>query len=78
MDLVRVRPRRGLFARLLTASLLVAVCAVAATTWLAVTGTSRAIRTQQGQSLRDDTRVYDTLIEYAAVSYTHLTLPTKA
>ncbi|KES04934.1 hypothetical protein BU52_23115 [Streptomyces toyocaensis] len=66
MDLVRIRPRWGLFARLLTASMLVAVCAVAATTWLAVTGTSRAIRTQQGQSLRDDTRVYDTLIEYAA------------
>lgn len=66
MRRVRVWPRGGLFARLLTASLLVAVCAVAATAWLAVAGTTRAIRTQQGQSLKDDTRVYDALIGYAA------------
>lgn len=62
----RVPLRGSLFGRLLTASLLVAVCAVAATTWLAVTTTTRAIRTQQGQSLADDTRVYDTLVGYAA------------
>ena len=62
----RARRRRSLFARLLTASLLVAVCSVAATTWLAVHTTTRAIHTQQGQSLADDTRIYDALIGYAA------------
>ncbi|MGW4102550.1 sensor histidine kinase [Streptomyces sp. NPDC004976] len=66
MGVARVRPRGGLFTRLLATSLLVAVCAVAATAWLAVTGTTRALRTQQGQSLEDDTRVYDALIGYAA------------
>jgi two-component system sensor histidine kinase BaeS len=39
---------------------------VAATTWLAVNTTTRVIRTEQGQSLADDTRVYDALIGYAA------------
>ena len=62
----RVPLRGSLFTRLLTASLLVAVCAVSATTWLAVTTTTRAIRTQQGESLEDDTGIYDALIGYAA------------
>ncbi|WP_328564950.1 HAMP domain-containing sensor histidine kinase [Streptomyces coelicoflavus] len=66
MKRVRIRPHPGLFTRLLTTSLLVAVCAVAATAWLTVAGTTGAIRDQQGQSLDDDTRVYDALIAYAA------------
>ncbi|MFJ3365649.1 sensor histidine kinase [Streptomyces anthocyanicus] len=66
MGRVRVRLPGGLFARLFTVSLLVAVCAVAATAWIAVTGTTRAVRTQQGQSLAEDTRVYDALVGYAA------------
>ncbi|MCW2504401.1 MAG: histidine kinase [Actinomycetia bacterium] len=51
--------------RLLAASVLVAVCGVVATTWLAVTTTTKAIRTQQGQSLADDQRIYDGLVKYA-------------
>ncbi|MFG2195861.1 sensor histidine kinase [Streptomyces sp. NPDC048639] len=58
--------RTSLFARLLAASLLVAVCSVAATTWLAVTTTTRAINTEQGQSSKADARIYDALIGYAA------------
>ncbi|WP_431773296.1 sensor histidine kinase [Streptomyces cucumeris] len=56
----------SLFARLLIASLLVAICAVAATTWLAVTSTTRAINTEQGRSSKADARIYDALLGYAA------------
>ncbi|MDI9884214.1 HAMP domain-containing sensor histidine kinase [Streptomyces sp. HNM0645] len=52
--------------RLLAAALLVAVCAVTATAWLAVRTTAVAIRQQQGQVLADDTAVYRTLMTYAA------------
>ncbi|MFD7610701.1 sensor histidine kinase [Streptomyces sp. NPDC059828] len=58
--------RTSLFTRLLAASLLVAVCSVAATTWLAVTTTTRAINTEQGRSSQADARIYDALINYAA------------
>ncbi|MEU6084229.1 HAMP domain-containing sensor histidine kinase [Streptomyces sp. NPDC047108] len=58
--------RTSLFARLLAASLLVALCSVAATTWLAVTTTTRAISTEQGRSSKADARIYDALIGYAA------------
>lgn len=56
----------SLFVRLLAASLLVAVCAVAATTWLAVTTTTRAISTEQGRSSKADAGIYDALIGYSA------------
>ncbi|MFF0516783.1 sensor histidine kinase [Streptomyces sp. NPDC004250] len=39
---------------------------MAATAWFAVVGTTGAIRSQQGQSLKGDTQVYDSLIGYAA------------
>lgn len=56
----------SLFVRLLAASLLVAACAVAATTWLAVTTTTRAISTEQGRSSKADAGIYDALIGYSA------------
>ncbi|MFD5199392.1 sensor histidine kinase [Streptomyces sp. NPDC058375] len=62
----RVPLHRSLLARLLAASVLVALCAVAATAWIAVTTTTSALRTEQGQSLADDIRIHDTLIGYAA------------
>jgi two-component system, OmpR family, sensor histidine kinase BaeS len=58
--------RGSLFVRLLVMSLLVAACSVAATTWLAVTTTTRAINTEQGQSSQAHIHIYDTLIGYAA------------
>lgn len=57
---------RGLLVRLLTVSALVAVCSVAATTWIAVRTTSGAIKKQQGQLLADDTLLLDVLTGYAA------------
>jgi two-component system sensor histidine kinase BaeS len=62
----RVPVRRSLVMRLLATSILVAVCAIAATAWLAVQSTTRAIRQEQGRSLADDKSVYDTLLGYAA------------
>ncbi|GAA2828415.1 sensor histidine kinase [Crossiella cryophila] len=58
--------RRSLFARLLAASILIAVCAVGATAWLAVRTTTVAIQQEQGRALADDARVYDQLVGYAA------------
>ena len=52
--------------RLLGASVLVAVCSIGATAWLAVTSTSHAIEQQQEQSLSADTDIYNTLLGYAA------------
>ncbi|WP_436532511.1 sensor histidine kinase [Actinoplanes sp. HUAS TT8] len=62
----RVPLHRSIFGRLLATSLLIAVAATAATAWLAVQSTSRAIQQQQGRSLADDKSVYDMLIAYAA------------
>ncbi|MGW6407821.1 sensor histidine kinase [Streptomyces vinaceus] len=62
----RLPLRRSLVFRLLAASLLIAVCAITATAWLAVRTTAVAIRQQQGQVLADDTTVYRTLMTYAA------------
>ncbi|MFF3652601.1 sensor histidine kinase [Streptomyces sp. NPDC002181] len=62
----RLPLRRSLMFRLLAASLLIAVCAISATAWLAVRTTAVAIRQQQGQVLADDTMVYRTLMTYAA------------
>ncbi|GAA4899818.1 ATP-binding protein [Streptomonospora salina] len=62
----RTHLRHSLFARTLAGSVLVAVCSITATAWLAVQGTSESISAQQGRTLATDTRIHDTLIEYAA------------
>ena len=62
----RVPLHRSLVARLLATSVLVAVCAILATAWLAVQSTTRAIQQEQGRSLSDDKSVYDSLLGYAA------------
>lgn len=59
--------RKSLLVRLLATSVLVALCAIVATAWLAVRTTTSAIRQEQGQILADDAGVYDTLVGYAAV-----------
>jgi two-component system sensor histidine kinase BaeS len=59
--------RRSLLVRLLASSLLVALCAITATAWLAVRTTTSAIRQEQGQVLSDDTDIYKMLTDYAAV-----------
>jgi len=62
----RIPLRRSLVVRLLATSVLVAVCAIAATAWLAVTTTTSAIQQEQGQSLANDANVYRELVGYAA------------
>ncbi|AXG79202.1 sensor histidine kinase [Streptomyces paludis] len=64
--LLRLPLRKSLLGRMLTVSVLVAFCSVAATAWLAVQTTSGAIRQQQGQSLSSDAKIYNTLLGYAA------------
>ncbi|MFJ6728728.1 MULTISPECIES: sensor histidine kinase [unclassified Streptomyces] len=58
--------RKRLLVRLLIASALIAVCSVAATAWLAVTTTTRALREEQGQALADDMDILARLSGYAA------------
>ncbi|MFE2374127.1 sensor histidine kinase [Streptomyces sp. NPDC059398] len=58
--------RKSLLGRLLAVSALVAACSVVATAWLAVQTTSGAIKQEQGQNLTADTRIYNTLLGYAA------------
>jgi two-component system sensor histidine kinase BaeS len=62
----RVPLRNSLLVRLLATSILVALCSIAATAWLAVQTTTKAIEREQGQSLSSDASVYDTLVGYAA------------
>ncbi|HEX2315068.1 MAG TPA: two-component sensor histidine kinase, partial [Thermomonospora sp.] len=62
-----MRVRHGLLVRLLAAVVLVALCSITATAWLAAQSTSGAIRREQGQTLADDARINDTLLGYAAV-----------
>lgn len=57
---------RSLLVRLLATSVMIAVCSVAATAWLAARTTSSAIQQEQGQLLSSDTDIYDTLVGYAA------------
>ncbi|WP_305787171.1 sensor histidine kinase [Symbioplanes lichenis] len=57
---------RSLLTRLLAASLLIALCAIAATAWLSVQLTKRAVTHEQSRTLSADTDIYDALIEYAA------------
>lgn len=58
--------RRSLLVRLLATSLLIAVCAIAATAWLTMQLTKQAVTQEQSRTLSADTDVYDALIEYAA------------
>ncbi|MCI3273797.1 sensor histidine kinase [Streptomyces cylindrosporus] len=62
----RIPLRKRLLVRLLIASALIAVCSVAATTWLAVETTTRALREEQGQDLADDMKILAELSGYAA------------
>ncbi|TDU02003.1 two-component system sensor histidine kinase BaeS [Streptomyces sp. 846.5] len=55
--------------RLLATSVLVAVCSIAATAWLAVKSTSRAIEQQQSQALSQDANIYSTLLDFAATHH---------
>ncbi|MDP9799447.1 two-component system sensor histidine kinase BaeS [Catenuloplanes nepalensis] len=57
---------RSLVVRLLATSMLIAVCAVAATAWLTVQLTKRAVTQEQSRTLASDTDVYDAIIAYAA------------
>ncbi|GAA2787710.1 ATP-binding protein [Crossiella cryophila] len=58
--------RHRMFVRLLAATVLVGACTVAVTAWLAANSTSRAIRAEQGQTLAEDTTIYQSLLGYAA------------
>ncbi|PAZ10961.1 two-component sensor histidine kinase [Streptomyces sp. SA15] len=62
----RIPLRKRLLVRLLIASGLIAVCSVAATAWLAVETTTRALREEQGQVLAEDMDVLARLSAYAA------------
>ncbi|MFG2935957.1 sensor histidine kinase [Streptomyces sp. NPDC048282] len=57
---------RSLLMKLLAASVVIALCSVTATAWLASRTTATAIRHDQGQALSDATDIYDTLVGYAA------------
>ncbi|MGY6022909.1 sensor histidine kinase [Streptomyces spinosirectus] len=62
----RIPLRKRLLVRLLIATVLIAVCSVAATAWLAVETTTRALREEQGQDLADDMKILAELSGYAA------------
>lgn len=62
----RIPLRKRLSVRLLIASVLIAVCSVAATAWLAVETTTRALEEEQGQVLAEDMDVLARLSGYAA------------
>ncbi|MFG2477474.1 ATP-binding protein [Streptomyces fagopyri] len=58
--------RKSLLVRLMITSVLIALCSVAATAWLAVQTTTRAIQEEQHQALADDTEILRQLSGYAA------------
>ncbi|MER6539245.1 HAMP domain-containing sensor histidine kinase [Streptomyces sp. 900105755] len=62
----RIPWRKRLLVRLLFASVLIAVCSVAATAWLAVTTTTSALEEEQGQDLAADNKILAELSGYAA------------
>ncbi|MFD4788832.1 ATP-binding protein [Streptomyces sp. NPDC058459] len=62
----RIPWRKRLLVRLLLASVLIAVCSVAATAWLAVTTTTSALEEEQGQDLAADNQILAQLSGYAA------------
>lgn len=59
-------PRRSVLARLLVGAVLVSLCSIAATAWLAARSTTVAIQQQQGRALADDSKIYDGLLGYAS------------
>ncbi|MDX3087711.1 MULTISPECIES: HAMP domain-containing sensor histidine kinase [Streptomyces] len=62
----KVPAHRSLLVRMLLASVVIALCAVAVTAWLTVTATTHTLRTERDRSISGDTRIYDTLVGYAA------------
>ncbi|MER7184082.1 HAMP domain-containing sensor histidine kinase [Streptomyces hyaluromycini] len=62
----RIPWRKRLLVRLLFTSVLIALCSVAATAWLAVTTTTSALEEEQGQDLAADNRILAELSGYAA------------
>jgi two-component system sensor histidine kinase BaeS len=59
--------RRGsLLVKLLAVSAVVTLLSIAATAWLAVRTTTRALQQEQAQALTDDAKIYDALLGYAA------------
>lgn len=58
--------RRSVFTRLLVVVVLIAVCSVAATAWLATQLTQASIAREQGRELASDNQIYATLLGYAA------------
>ena len=62
--------RRSLVVRLSAVSLLIALGSIAATAWLAVQTTTRAIQQEQGQALSDDATIYTELLGFAAANHT--------
>ncbi|MBW8797585.1 MAG: HAMP domain-containing protein [Streptomyces sp.] len=62
----RIPWRKRLLVRLLFTSVLIAVCSVAATAWLAVTTTTSALEEEQGQDLAADNKILAELSGYAA------------
>jgi two-component system sensor histidine kinase BaeS len=52
--------------KLLALSGVVLCCSIVATAWLSVHVTAVALKQQQGQTLNDDTTIYNTLLGYAA------------
>ncbi|MFD0688676.1 sensor histidine kinase [Actinomadura fibrosa] len=58
--------RHSLLVRLAAGSVLIAVCSIVATAWLAARGTSGEIRHRQDRTLARDARINDALLGYAA------------
>ncbi|MEV6236019.1 HAMP domain-containing sensor histidine kinase [Lentzea sp. NPDC051838] len=57
--------RRSVFTRLLVVVVLIAVCSIAATAWLATQLTQASIAREQGRELASDNRIYAELLQYA-------------
>src|SRR3954464_5702450 len=62
--------RRSLVVRLTAVSLLIALASIAATAWLAVQTTTRAIQQEQGQALSGDATIYTEVLGFAAANHT--------
>jgi two-component system sensor histidine kinase BaeS len=60
------RWRHGLRARLLAGTVLVAVCSITATAWLAAHNATGSIEDALGRTRADTARIYDDLLAYAA------------
>ncbi|MDX8030533.1 HAMP domain-containing sensor histidine kinase [Lentzea sp. BCCO 10_0856] len=57
--------RRSVFTRLLVVVVLIAVCSIAATAWLATQLTKASIAREQGRELASDNKIYATLLSYS-------------